>query len=446
MLSRLRSMWTIPDLRNKILFTIGMLLLVRVAAFVPVPGVPASSISSLLSQNQGLSQFFGLLGVFSGGSFSSFSIIAIGVYPYITASIVVQLLQGIIPKLGAWSREGEIGRNRLSQLTRYITVPLALLQAFGQMAIISQLDPTLASNFNLLDPTKLVPTLGTMISLTAGTMFLVWLGELITENGIGNGISLIIFANIMVKVPQEIGSQLISSGSTGSGIDNGAILTFVGSLILYTAMTFVMVYVYQAQRRIPVQYPTKRRIGSGVRGGQETTYIPLQVNSSGMIPLIFASSILLLPVVIANFLTYSTNATLRNWFSNVRVFLDSTNWWYWVFYGGLVFLFTFFYAIVVWDQQNTADNLQKQGAFIPGIRPGLRTDEYLRKVLYRITFGGALFLGIVAVAPALLTQNANNSNNVLQAASLLIIVGVVLDTIKQLEAQMVMRNYSGFLS
>ncbi|HLY32754.1 MAG TPA: preprotein translocase subunit SecY, partial [Ktedonobacterales bacterium] len=401
MLTRLRSIWTIPDLRNKILFTIAMLLLVRVAAFVPVPGVPASSISTLLSNNKSLQQFFGLLDVFSGGSFSTFSIIAIGVYPYITASIVVQLLQGIIPALGAWQREGEVGRNRLAQLTRYITVPLALLQAFGQMAIISQLDTSLASQFNLLDPTKFVPTLGTMLSLTAGTMFLVWMGELITENGIGNGISLIIFANIMVKVPQEISSSLISGSSTGSGIDNGAILAFLGAIALYLVMTFVMVYVYQAQRRVPVQYPTKRQIGATVRGGQETTYIPLQVNSAGMIPLIFASSILLLPVVIAQFLTLSTNKALVNAFGNVRVFLDSTNWWYWAIYGVLVFAFTYFYATVIWEQQNMAENLQKQGAFIPGIRPGPRTAEYLSKVLNYITFGGAVFLGIVAIAPAL---------------------------------------------
>jgi preprotein translocase subunit SecY len=448
MVTRLRSMWTIPDLRNKILFTLAMLLAFRVVAFVPVPGIDPNALNKALGQNQGgLNQFFGLLDVFTGGSLQYFSIVSMGVYPYITASIVVQLLQGIIPRLAALQREGEVGRNRLSQLTRYITVPLALLQAFGQMALIVNAGLIPATQFNLLDKTALVPTLATLISLTAGTMFLVWLGELITENGIGNGISLIIFANIMVKMPQNIGSALVSSSSTGSGINNGSLITLALIAGLGLAMTFAMVYVYQAQRRVPVQYPTKRRFASGVRGGSDTSYIPLQVNSSGMIPLIFASSILLLPVVISNFMTYSTNKGLSNWFSNVRLFLDVSNWWYWVIYGALVAMFTFFYATVIWQQQNLADNLQKQGAFIPGIRPGARTDEYLNRILLRITFGGAIFLGIVAVAPALLGRGGSlGSGQVLQAASLLIVVGVVLDTVKQLEAQMVMRNYSGFLS
>jgi preprotein translocase subunit SecY len=447
MVTRLRSMWTIPDLRNKILFTLAMLLVFRVVAYVPVPGIDPNALNKALGQNQGgLNQFFGLLDVFTGGSLQYFSIVSMGVYPYITASIVVQLLQGIIPRLAALQREGEVGRNRLSQLTRYITVPLAILQAFGQMALIVNAGLIPATSFNLFDKAALVPTLATLISLTAGTMFLVWLGELITENGIGNGISLIIFANIMVKLPQTIGSALVSSSSTGSGINNGSLITLALIFGLGLAMTFAMVYVYQAQRRVPVQYPTKRRLGAGVRGGSDTSYIPLQVNSAGMIPLIFASSIMLLPVVISNFMTYSTNKGLSSWFSNVRIFLDVSNWWYWVIYGALVAMFTFFYATVIWQQQNLADNLQKQGAFIPGIRPGARTDEYLNRILLRITFGGAIFLGVVAVAPALLGHGSNGSGQVLQAASLLIVVGVVLDTVKQLEAQMVMRNYSGFLS
>jgi preprotein translocase subunit SecY len=247
-------------------------------------------------------------------------------------------------------------------------------------------------------------------------------------------------------MPQTIGSALVSSSSTGSGINNGSLITLAVIFGLGLAMTFAMVFVYQAQRRVPVQYPTKRRFAAGVRGGSDTSYIPLQVNSAGMIPLIFASSILLLPVVVSNFMTYSTNKGLSNWFSGVRLFLDVSNWWYWVIYGALVAMFTFFYATVIWQQQNLADNLQKQGAFIPGIRPGARTDEYLNRILLRITFGGAIFLGVVAVAPALLGHSSNGSGQVLQAASLLIVVGVVLDTVKQLEAQMVMRNYSGFLS
>jgi preprotein translocase subunit SecY len=447
MLTRLRSMWTIPDLRNKILFTLGMLLIFRLVAYVPVPGIDPTALSKALSTNHGdLNQFFGLLDVFTGGSLQNFSIVAMGVYPYITASIVVQLLQGIVPRLAALQREGEAGRNRLSQLTRYITVPLALLQAFGQMALLVNAGVIPPTQFNLFDKTAWVPTVATLISLTAGTMFLVWLGELITENGIGNGISLIIFANIMVKIPQTVYSSLVSGSSTGSGVNNGSLITLGLIVALGLAMTFAMVFVYMAQRRIPVQYPTKRRFLSGVRGGSDTTYIPLQVNSAGMIPLIFASSILLLPVVIANFMAYSSNQAIKNFFGNIRVWLDSSNWWYWVLYGVLVALFTFFYATVVWQQQNIAENLQKQGAFIPGIRPGPRTEDYLNRILLRITLGGAVFLGVVAVAPALLSHGGSAATQPLQAASLLIVVGVVLDTVKQLEAQMVMRNYSGFLN
>jgi preprotein translocase subunit SecY len=443
MWNRLRSMWTVPDLRNKILYTLGMLLIFRIVAYVPVPGIDPAHLQSIISKNSNLQQFFGLLDVFSGGSFKNFSVLALGVYPYITASIVVQLLQGIIPRLGEMNREGEAGRNRLAQITRYIAVPLAMLQAFSQMAILVNLGAVQQTQFNLFNATTLIPTLATIATLTAGTIFLVWIGELITENGIGNGISLIIFANIVAGLPGVIGNALVSSSSSSSGIDNGALVTGLLTVGLVMAMIFVMVIVYMAQRRIPVRYPTKRRVFTGFRATEESTYIPMMVNSAGMIPLIFASSILLLPVVIANFVAYSTNKSVAQFFSNVRIWLDSSNWYYWVIYGGLVFAFTYFYAVVMWQQQNTSENLQKSGAFIPGIRPGPRTEEYLEKILSRITFGGALFLGIVAIAPALLSTNA--SNQVVQAASLLIVVGVVLDTIKQIEGEMVMRNYSGFL-
>lgn len=443
MWNRLRSMWTVPDLRNKILYTLGMLLIFRIVAYVPVPGIDPKNLQSIISKNSNLQQFFGLLDVFSGGSFKNFSVLALGVYPYITASIVIQLLQGIIPRLGEMNREGESGRNRLAQITRYITVPLALLQAFSQMAILVNLGAVNSNQFNLFNVATIVPTLATIATLTGGTMFLVWIGELITENGIGNGISLIIFANIVAGLPGVLSQSLVSSTGSSSGIDNGALVTALLTIGLSLAMIYVMVIVYMAQRRVPVRYPTKRRVFSGFRATEESTYIPMMVNSAGMIPLIFASSILLLPVVIANFVAYSTNKAVAQFFSNVRIWLDSSNWYYWVIYGVLVFLFTYFYAIVMWQQQNTSENLQKQGAFIPGIRPGLKTEEYLEKVLSRITFGGALFLGIVAIAPALLSSNA--SNQVVQAASLLIVVGVVLDTMKQVEGEMVMRNYSGFL-
>jgi preprotein translocase subunit SecY len=446
MWTRLRSIWTIPDLRNKILFTIAMLLIFRIVAYVPVPGIDPQSLSKFVStNNSGLNQLFGLLDVFSGGSLQNFSVVAMGLYPYITATIVMQLLTPIIPKLEAMQREGESGRNRLSQISRYITVPLALLQAFGQMALLVSIGAIPATQFSLFNGQSFLPTLATLVTLTTGTMFLVWLGELITENGIGNGISLIIFANILVKIPQTIGSALVSSsGGSGSGANNGSFI-FIGAIALFVlVVTFSMVYVYLSQRRVPVQYPTKRRFMSGERSGQTTTYIPLQINSAGMIPIIFAQSILLLPTVLANYLTYSSNKGLAGFFNGARQLLDPSTTQYWVTFGVLVALFTFFYATVVFQQQNLAENLQKQGAYIPGIRPGPPTAEYLEKILNRITLGGALFLGIVSVAPILF--GTGSVNQIPTAASLLIVVGVVLDTMKQLEAQMVMRNYSGFLS
>ncbi len=447
MLSRLRSIWTIPDLRKKVLFTIAMLLVFRVVAYVPVPGINPTSLSSFLTKNNGsLNQLFGLLDVFSGGSLQNFSIVAMGLYPYITATIVVQLLQPLIPKLDAMAREGESGRNRINQIQRYITVPLAVLQAFGNMALLVSIGAIPAAQFNLLNGASFLPTISTLISLTAGTMFLVWLGELITENGIGNGISLIILANILVKVPQGVGSALANTSSTGGTTNNGGLINIAVIIALILLMIFVMVFIYQSQRRVPVQYPTKRRFLSGVRSGQQSSYIPLQINSAGMIPIIFAQSILLLPTVLANYLAFSSNKTLANFFNQWKLIFDVSQPQYWIAFGVLVFLFTFFYATVVFDQQNLAENLQKQGAYIPGIRPGLRTDQYLRETLKRITLGGALFLGVVAVVPVFFGGGSSAGTGIPQAASLLIVVGVVLDTMKQLEAQMVMRNYSGFLN
>jgi preprotein translocase subunit SecY len=447
MLSRLRSIWTIPDLRKKVLFTIAMLLVFRIVAYVPVPGIDPASLSKFLSTKNGsLNQLFGLLDVFSGGSLQNFSVVAMGLYPYITATIVVQLLQPLIPKLDALAREGESGRNKINQIQRLITVPLALLQGFGNMALLVNIGAISPTTFNLFNGASFLPTLSTLISLTAGTMFLVWLGELITENGIGNGVSLIIFANILVKVPQGIGSALANTSGTGGTTSNGGLISIAVIVAVVLLMTFAMVFIYQSQRRVPVQYPTKRRVLTGVRSGQQSSYIPLQINSAGMIPIIFAQSILLLPTVLANYLAYGSKSGVAGFFSNLRGIFDISRPQYWIAFGTLVFLFTFFYATVVFDQQNLADNLQKQGAYIPGIRPGPRTDQYLRTTLRRITLGGALFLGIVAVVPAFFGGGGTANAGVPQAASLLIVVGVVLDTMKQLEAQMVMRNYSGFLT
>ena len=443
MWERLRSIWTVPDLRNKILFTLGMLLIFRVLAHITVP-LTAAEQQNLVklfntNGNQNLGQLLGLLDVFSGGSLQTFSIVALGVYPYITATIVMQLLQPIIPALQNLSAQGEAGRLRFSQITRIIAVPLAFLQALGQTAIFVRANVLNASNFGLFGPSWL-ETLSILLSLTAGTMILVWIGELITEKGIGNGISLIIFGGIVSRIPQLIQQGYQTATSATGGIVGIAVFLIIGLLTIVG-----IVYIYQGQRRVPVQYPTKRMVGRGMLvGSAQTTYIPMQVNSAGMIPLIFAQSMLIFPAVLSQYLVSSDVKWIANAATWVGLYLANTTlWYYWAIFFTLVFAFTYFYAYVVWQQQNIPENLQKQGAFIPGYRPGEPTSKYLSTILNRITLAGALFLGIVAILPYFARVGGNQ---LLSAAALLITVGVVLDTVRQLEAQMVMRNYSGFLS
>ncbi len=445
MWERLRSIWTVPDLRNKILFTMGILLVFRVFSHIPIPLTAAetTALRNLFTTNQGqnIGQLLGLLDVFSGGSLQYFSIVAMSVYPYITATIVMQLLQPIIPALQNMASEGEAGRLRFSQITRIIAVPLAFLQAFGQCALFQK--EGVLTNFSLIDPNYALESFTILITLTAGTMILVWLGELITENGIGNGISLIIFGGIVSRLPSFVQQGYVAA-TTGSGT-GGGIVSIAVFLIIGLITIVGVVYVYQGQRRVPVQYPTKRMVGRGMLvGSAQTTYIPIQVNSAGMIPLIFAQSMLLFPAVISQYLATSSTPWLKNTANWVGTYLVNTSqWWYWLLYFGLVVAFTYFYAYVVWQQQNIPENLQKQGAFIPGYRPGEPTNRYLTNILNRVTLAGALFLGIVSILPYVARVGGNQ---LLSAASVLIAVGVVLDTVRQLEAQMVMRNYSGFLS
>ena len=442
MWERLRTIWTVPDLRNKILFTLGILLLTRVLANIPIP-LTASEQKALLNlfnsnSNQNLGQLLGLLDVFSGGSLQHFSIVALGVYPYITATIVMQLLQPIIPALQNLTQQGEAGRLKFSQITRIITVPLALLQALGNSALYQQ--QGVLQNFNLLDPRYALQSWSILVVLTTGTMILVWLGELITEKGIGNGISLIIFAGIVSGLPQYVYSGYTTTTASSGGA--GGVVSIAAFLIVGLITILGIVYIYQGQRRVPVQYPTKRMVGRGMLvGSAQTTYIPIQVNSAGMIPLIFAQSMLLFPSILSRYLGASSTPWLKDIAIWVGTYLVNPQvWWYQLLFFLLVVAFTYFYAYVIWQQQNIPDSLQKQGAFIPGYRPGEPTSRYLEVILSRVTLGGALFLGII-VLPFLV-----HANQLLSSAALLIAVGVVLDTVRQLEAQMVMRNYSGFLS
>jgi len=443
---RLRSLWTIADLRNKILFTLGLLLIYRVLAHILVPLTHQEQVNlvNLFGSNksQNLGQLLGLLDVFSGGSLQTFSLVALGVAPYITATIVMQLLQPLLPALQHLSTQGEAGRLRFSQITRIITVPLAFLQALGQLAIFVRVGVLDATTFNLFGPNWL-ETLSILLSMTAGTMLLVWIGELITEHGIGNGISLIIFAGIVSRLPQLVQQGLLASSSTGG--NSGGFVGIVVFLLIGLLTILGIVFIYQAQRRVPVQHPTKRIVGRAMlTGSTQTTYIPLQVNSAGMIPLIFAQSMLIFPALLSQYLIGNPIKWLSSAALWTGTYLANTSlWYYWFAYFALVVLFTYFYAYVLWQQQNIPENLQKQGTFIPGYRPGQPTSKYLSTILNRITLCGALFLGVVAILPFV---SRVGGNQLLSSAAVLIVVGVVLDTVRQFDAHMVIRNYSGLLS
>ena len=422
-----------PDVRKKIFFTLAMLLIFRFVAHIPVPGVDRETLQRTFDNNA----ILGFLNIFSGGALQNLSVAALGVYPYITATIVMQLATPLIPRLQNLAREGESGRQRIQMYQHWMTVPLAAVQGYAQLLLIQQLGGV--SNIGFTGGNAL-PTVATIMSMIAGTMFLVWLGELITERGIGNGISLIIFGGIVAGLPRLLGRGVLS----GTGAVVGGLLLLV---VITIAVVALIVYFQEAQRRIPVQYAR-----SSIRGGrmyrqQGQSHIPLRVNSAGMIPLIFAFSIMIFPPVAAQFIAETADV---GWIRDVALFfqtaLTPTGGLYWALVFIMVVAFAFFYTMVVFQQQNLAENLQRQGGFIPGVRPGRPTQEYITRVLIRITWGGAIFLGFVAVLPFLATSVTNVQALQISAAGLLIVVGVVLDTMRQLEAQMMMRNYEGFIS
>jgi preprotein translocase subunit SecY len=434
MLGALFSAFKIPDLRQKLLFTAAMLVIFRFVSHVPVPGVNREALRQVFESNQ----LIGMLDLFSGGAMASFSIAAMGVYPYITASIIMQLLVPIVPRLTELSKEGESGRNQINQYTHWLTVPLAALQAYGTPQLLNaSLQEPVIENFGFdVNP---LGTISIILTMTAGTMLLIWIGELITQNGVGNGVSMIIFGGIVARLPALIG-QTVAAGSS--------LTTIAVFIVLAIATVAAIVFVYEGQRKIPVEV-AKRVRGNRVYGGGRTN-IPLKVNSAGMIPLIFAQSIMIFPGTIAGYFIGSDPSpapwTLQ-WFARgvYETFNLQHSWVYWALYFVLVVAFTFFYAVVLFQQQNIAENLQRQGGFIPGIRPGPPTARYLHAVLMRITLIGALFLGIVAVLPFLAQGITGSQALTLSATALLIVVGVGLDTMRQLEAQLIMRNYRGFI-
>ncbi len=426
MIDAVRNAMRLPDLRYKILFTLMILVIYRLAAHIPVPGVNTDALKAAFGQNQ----LLGFLDLFSGGALSNFSVMAMGVYPFITAQIVMQLAVGIFPPLERLSKEGgEAGRAKINQWTHWLTIPFAALQGFGQAFALTQAGVPVLTRFGLT--TYPLETLAIIITLTAGTIFGVWLGELISEQGIGSGISIIIFGGIVAGIPQRVGQMLTT--------DPARLIFFV----LVTVITIVgIIYIQEGHRRVPVQYG-KRVRGTKMYGGQ-STHIPLRVNSSGMIPLIFAISILIFPGVFAAPFAAPAGQpeNIANWIVNA---FNQNSPVYWIAYFVMVIFFTFFYTDVIFRQQNLPDVLQRQGGFIPGIRPGKRTEEYLNGVLQRVTLVGALFLGLIAILPFLLRDPNEATSMLITSTGLLIVVGVVLDTMKQLQAQLLMRHYEGFI-
>lgn len=441
MIEAIRNALTLPDLRRKIFFTLLILVAYRAAAHVPVPGVDGAALQRFLQSGEQSSTIVQFLNLLSGGALARFSVMAMGVYPYITASIIIQLLTPLIPQLQELSKEGEQGRNKMNLYTHWLTVPLALLQAYGQVVFIQQSVPGVLADFGFgVSP---LGTLTTLITMTAGTLVAVWLGELITEQGVGNGVSIIIFGGIVAQIPGQLG-RFISQQEWFN-------------LILFALITVltiaVIAFVQEGQRRIPVQYG-KRVRGTKVYGGQ-STHIPLRVNSAGMIPLIFAQSLMIFPSAVAGYFQFSQNQFVANLANGVIHYFspNPTSYPYWIFYFLMVVGFTYFYTDVIFKQQNLSENLQRQGGFVPGLRPGKRTEVYLNTVLQRITLVGALLLGGVAILPWLVNiiPGVNQSGSQTQAllitsTGLLIVVGVVLDTMKQLQAQLLMRHYEGFIS
>ncbi len=431
MLEALINAWHLPDLRRKMLYTLAMLVIFRFVAHVPVPGVDLASLSRLFQTNQ----LLGLLDMFSGGAMRNLSVAAMGVYPYITASIIMQLMVPVVPALEALSKEGEVGRHKINQYTHWLTVPLAALQAFGQLLLFQS--QGVLSNVGLDGP-RLLPTLAMVFTMTAGTIFLVWIGELITENGIGNGISVIIFGGIVASLP-----QLVFQGYVG--VTGGNFMGIFVFVILGLFLVGAIVFFQEAQRRIPVQYTRSLFRGGRMYRQGGASHIPLRVNSAGMIPLIFAASIMIFPGTIASYFTVSDVAWVANVAQIINTVFNATSPVYWIMYGLLVVAFAFFYTMVIFQQQNLAENLQKNGGFVPGIRPGRPTAEYFNAVLIRITWAGAIFLGMIAVMPFLAQVITGVQALQLSSTGLLIVVGVVLDTMRQLESQLMMRNYEGFI-
>ncbi len=421
-----QNIFKIPELKKRVLVTLAFLIVYRIGVHVPVPGIDSIALASFFAKAKGT--LLGLFDMFSGGAFENLSVFALGIMPYISASIILQLLTVVIPHLERLSKEGEQGRKKITQYTRYGTVVLSLIQGFGiSVGLESMTSPGGA-------PIVIYPgwefRLMTVITLTAGTAFIMWLGEQITERGIGNGISLIIFAGIVCRLPVAISNtfRLVSTGEM-------SIFLVIILVVLVIAVVGVIIFVEQGQRRIPVQY-AKRIIGRKMYGGQ-STHLPLKINTSGVIPPIFASSIMMFPATIASFINIE-------WVQGIATALTPGNAVYELIFVGLIFFFCYFYTAVTFNPVDVAENMKKHGGYIPGIRPGKRTSDYIDRVLTRLTLGGAFYVSCICVLPSILITKVNVPFY-FGGTALLIVVGVAIDTISQIESHMISRHYEGFL-
>ena len=424
MLSSIIDAFKVPELRKKILFTLAILALYRFGAYVPVPGIPFHEFATAF-QDTGVAMT--MLDLFTGGALSNFSVFSLGIMPYITASIIMQLMQGVIPAVGRWAREGDTGRRKITQVTRYLTLGLGLINAVGYLLLFKS--PAYGVQFSTEVPEALTNII-IVFTLVAGTAFIMWMGELITQRGSGNGMSLIIFVSIVSRVP----SAIFSSATLTSDLGTGIALTIVILAVVLVCIPLI-IFVERAQRRIPVNY-AKRVQGRKMMGGQ-STYIPLKVNAAGVIPIIFASCIIYFPAQLAAIFNVDWLTTFANW--------CSTGWLNWLLTVALIVFFAYFYTSMVFNPEETADNIRKQGGFIPGVRPGTATVQYIKNVINRVTLPGGIFIALIAVVPTIIFYFTNNQ--LIQAfggTSILIMIGVALDTMSKVESQLKMYNYEGF--
>ncbi len=425
MIETFKSIFKVEELRRRILFTFALLVVYRIGGHIPTPGIDGSVLAQALSSQS----IFGLLDLFAGGAFAKATIFAMGIMPYISASIMLQLLGAVVPFLQRLQREGEEGRRKITQYTRYLTVGIAALQAYGTAVFLTTI------NFNGIEAVHMAHgsfILLTILTFTCGTIFIMWLGEQITERGIGNGISLIIFIGIIARFPDAIVDEVLF-------VWNGTrpIYLEIMMVVMMVAVVTSVIMMTRAQRRIPVQYPRKV-VGRKVFGGA-TTHLPLSVNSAGVIPIIFAQSIMFLPSTFAQLFPNT------DWVQNlVSVWLAPGGWWYSLVYGIIIIFFAYFYTAIVFNPVEIADNMRKNGGYIPGIRPGKNTSDYIEKILTRITLPGAVFFAVIAILPWLLIGQFN-VNFFFGGTGLLIVVGVALDTLQQIESHLLMRHYDGFM-